>query len=98
MHETPPTTLPSTHDPAAIMAASVSSAGGVALNNVQRLPGSKNAVAPLQRSVSMETNATAVGDTKTTEEKQVLLGKYFSNVEDLVQDLRENGAFAERVC
>lgn len=31
--------------------------------------------------------------TKTTEEKQALLGRYLSNVEDLVQDLREGVAF-----
>lgn len=32
-------------------------------------------------------------DTKTTEEKQVLLGKYLSNVEDLVEDLKESAPF-----
>ena len=30
------------------------------------------------------------GDTKTTEEKQGLLGRYLSNVEDLVEDLRDS--------
>ncbi|OCK79623.1 cell division control protein 14 [Lepidopterella palustris CBS 459.81] len=34
-------------------------------------------------------------ETKTTEEKQTILGRYLSNVEDLVQDLRENAPFAE---
>ena len=29
-------------------------------------------------------------DTKTTEEKQALLGRYLSNVEDLVDDLRDS--------
>ena len=32
--------------------------------------------------------------TRTTEEKQGLLGKYLSNVEDLVEDLREAAPFA----
>ena len=31
--------------------------------------------------------------TKTTEEKQRLLGKYLNNVEDLVDDLRESAPF-----
>ncbi len=34
---------------------------------------------------------------KTMEEKQVLLGKYLSNVEDLVEDLREGVAFGGAV-
>lgn len=37
-------------------------------------------------------------DTKTTEEKQALLGKYLSNVEDLVEDLREGVAFGAVVA
>lgn len=31
------------------------------------------------------------GNTRTTEEKQNLLGKHLSNVQDLVEDLREGG-------
>ena len=31
--------------------------------------------------------------TKTTEEKQALLGRHLSNVEDLVEDLRESAPF-----
>jgi len=31
------------------------------------------------------------GDTRTTEEKQSLLGKYLANVQDLVEDLKEGG-------
>ena len=31
------------------------------------------------------------GATRSTEEKQQLLGKHLSNVEDLVQDLRDGG-------
>jgi hypothetical protein len=35
--------------------------------------------------------------TRSTEEKQRMLGRYLSNVEDLVQDLRENAPFAEMI-
>ena len=35
--------------------------------------------------------------TKTTEEKQGLLGRYLSNVEDLVEDLRESAPFGASV-
>ena len=38
-----------------------------------------------------------VGGTKTTEEKQALLGRYLSNVEDLVEDLRESAPFGASV-
>lgn len=34
-----------------------------------------------------------VAGTKTTEEKQALLGRYLNNVEDLVEDLRGNAPF-----
>lgn len=53
-------------------------------------------------------NSTVAGDesasprrknnTKTQEEKQSILGRYLNNVEDLVQDLQENGVFSEVVC
>lgn len=33
--------------------------------------------------------------TRTTDEKQRLLGKYLSNVEDLVQDLKDSAPFEE---
>lgn len=33
------------------------------------------------------------GITRTTEEKQKLLGRYLNNVEDLVEDLRESAPF-----
>jgi hypothetical protein len=52
-------------------------------------------------------NSTVVGDensnpsrnqaTRSTEEKQRLLGRYLSNVEDLVQDLQENAPFSSEV-
>jgi len=38
-----------------------------------------------------------VKGTKTTEEKQGLLGRYLSNVEDLVEDLRESAPFGASV-
>ncbi|KAF2490075.1 cell division control protein 14 [Lophium mytilinum] len=51
-------------------------------------------------------NSTVSGDgggdepksgTRSTEEKQRLLGRYLNNVDDLVDDLRENAPFAEMV-
>lgn len=36
-------------------------------------------------------------DTRTTDEKQGLLGRYLSNVEDLVDDLRDNAPFGGTV-
>lgn len=33
------------------------------------------------------------GSTRSTEEKQMLLGRYLNNVEDLVEDLRESAPF-----
>lgn len=46
-----------------------------------------------------DSNAANINDsesriTKTTEEKQRMLGQYLSNVAELVQDLRENTPFA----
>ena len=37
-------------------------------------------------------------DVRSTAEKQALLGRYLSNVEDLVSDLRESAPFGGRVC
>lgn len=45
------------------------------------------------RSASSSGSSEGDGETRTTEEKQALLGKYLSNVEDLVQDLREHRPF-----
>lgn len=36
--------------------------------------------------------------TRTMEEKQKLLGRHLNDVEDLVQDLRDNAPFVEMVC
>lgn len=38
------------------------------------------------------------GNTKTTKEKQALLGRYLSSVDDLVVDLRENAPFGGVIC
>lgn len=36
--------------------------------------------------------------TKTTEEKQFLLGKFLSSVDELVADLRDSTVFAGAIC
>ena len=36
-------------------------------------------------------------ETRTTEEKQALLGRHLSNVEDLVEDLRESAVFGAKL-
>lgn len=38
------------------------------------------------------------GNTKTTKEKQALLGRYLSSVDDLVVDLKESTPFGGVVC
>ncbi len=40
----------------------------------------------------------ALDKMKTTEEKQALLGRYLSNVDDLVEDLRESAPFGGMIC
>lgn len=50
----------------------------------------------LQRSPSKRLGSGDGGEgglTRSTEEKQGLLGRHLSNVEDLVEDLRENAPF-----
>ncbi|KAI9662083.1 MAG: hypothetical protein M1829_006222 [Trizodia sp. TS-e1964] len=37
-------------------------------------------------------------NTKETEEKQALLGRYLGDVQDLVEDLRESAPFGGRIC
>ena len=64
---------------------------------------SNNSIGGLHRSPSKrlggssERNSNAIGGakeaTKTTMEKQRLLGRYLPNVEDLVEDLRESTPF-----
>ena len=63
--------------------------------------GSRHSSSGLQRSPSKRlegrySNGTGEGikeATRTTEEKQRLLGRYLPNVEDLVEDLRESAPF-----
>ncbi|EGD92024.1 hypothetical protein H112_00313 [Trichophyton rubrum D6] len=54
---------------------------------------------PTSRSVDApgRRRSAASADTKTTEEKQNLLGRYLSNVEDLVEDLKETAPFGSAV-
>ena len=47
---------------------------------------------PSKRTGTREGEGRQVG-TRTTEEKQALLGRHLSNVEDLVEDLRESAPF-----
>lgn len=53
----------------------------------------------LQRSPSkrLGSGGAQLAGTKTTEEKQGLLGRYLSNVEDLVEDLKESAPFGASV-
>lgn len=52
----------------------------------------------MQRSPSKRLEGgSQLAGTKTTEEKQGLLGRYLSNVEDLVEDLRESAPFGASV-
>jgi hypothetical protein len=58
-------------------------------------PSTTSSSAGPQRKSSKRINPTEnIGFAKTTEEKQRLLGQYLSNVNELVQDLRENAPFA----
>lgn len=90
MPETPPTTV--------LPAATRSSAPNTAhRNNPSKLAG------PFSRSVN-GVGSGAGGrdgrtnrDTRTTEEKQALLGRYLNNVQDLVEDLKETAPFGGSV-
>ena len=63
----------------------------------QRSP-SKIEVAQTRSVNGASSEASSYGQgTKTTEEKQGLLGRYLSNVEDLVDDLRDNAPFGGSV-
>ncbi|CAI7581329.1 unnamed protein product [Penicillium discolor] len=66
---------------------------------LQRSP-SKLSSAPFSRSAhSAAANAASKmnRDTRTTDEKQALLGRYLNNVEDLVEDLKETAPFGATV-
>ncbi|KAL5339916.1 cell division protein Cdc14 [Aspergillus crustosus] len=62
---------------------------------------SKLGAGPVSRSVNVSgAHSSGKGnrDTRTTEEKQSLLGRYLNNVEDLVEDLKETAPFGTAVC
>ncbi|CAG8289218.1 unnamed protein product [Penicillium salamii] len=65
---------------------------------LQRSP-SKLSNAPFSRSAHNAANAASKmsRDTRTTDEKQALLGRYLNNVEDLVEDLKETAPFGATV-
>lgn len=65
---------------------------------LQRSP-SKLSNAPFSRSAHAAANAASKmsRDTRTTDEKQALLGRYLNNVEDLVEDLKETAPFGATV-
>jgi hypothetical protein len=65
---------------------------------LQRSP-SKLSNAPGARSAHSAAHAAAKmnRDTRTTDEKQALLGRYLNNVEDLVEDLKETAPFGATV-
>lgn len=71
------------------------SAPNTAVLGLQRSP-SKLASA-FSRSVNGAGNGRGNRETRTTEEKQRLLGRYLSNVEDLVEDLKETAPFGGSV-
>lgn len=52
---------------------------------------------PRPRSVHGANNGTDDRETRTTDEKQALLGRYLNNVEDLVEDLKETAPFGATV-
>jgi len=80
---------------------SATSAPNTAVLGLQRSP-SKLASAFNSRSTTINGGEGGGGgyggdETKTTEEKQCLLGKYLNNVEDLVEDLQESAPFGGTV-
>ncbi|GAQ41827.1 hypothetical protein AtubIFM55763_002806 [Aspergillus tubingensis] len=78
---------------------SAASAPNTAVLGHQRSP-SKLGVSPTSRSVNVpgaHSGGKAHRDTRTTDEKQALLGRYLNNVEDLVEDLKETAPFGATV-
>lgn len=64
---------------------------------LQRSP-TKQPGTPYSRSAHTPANAASkLRDTRTTDEKQALLGRYLNNVEDLVEDLKETAPFGATV-
>ncbi|KAJ6109312.1 hypothetical protein N7486_001546 [Penicillium sp. IBT 16267x] len=64
---------------------------------LQRSP-SKISNRPMSQSSQTSTGGAKMNrDTRTTDEKQALLGRYLNNVEDLVEDLKETAPFGATV-
>ncbi|EEP79564.1 conserved hypothetical protein [Uncinocarpus reesii 1704] len=63
----------------------------------QRSPSKLGGQLPRSSSGGTDPGHEGSADTKSTEEKQALLGKYLSNVEDLVEDLKETAPFGGSV-
>ncbi|KAJ6120724.1 hypothetical protein N7523_005004 [Penicillium sp. IBT 18751x] len=63
---------------------------------LQRSP-SKLSTRPSSSHASAAGGAKMIRDTRTTDEKQALLGRYLNNVEDLVEDLKETAPFGATV-
>lgn len=63
---------------------------------LQRSP-SKLSTRPQSSHASAAGGGKMLRDTRTTDEKQALLGRYLNNVEDLVEDLKETAPFGATV-
>ncbi|KAH8698480.1 cell division control protein 14 [Talaromyces proteolyticus] len=71
------------------------SAPNTAVGGLHRSPSKLSGA--FARSVNSAGETRAARETRTTEEKQKLLGRYLSNVEDLVEDLKETAPFGSTV-
>ncbi|KAJ5682485.1 hypothetical protein N7462_005650 [Penicillium macrosclerotiorum] len=69
---------------------------GISPPGLQRSP-SKISSRPLSQSSHTAAAGKMSRDTRTTDEKQALLGRYLNNVEDLVEDLKETAPFGATV-
>ena len=74
------------------------SAPNTAVIGLQRSPSKVAGLRPRSANTSSASYAdSASRDTRTTDEKQALLGRYLNNVEDLVEDLKETAPFGTTV-
>ena len=64
---------------------------------LQRSPSKRNAFLRGPPSAPGGVDSAGERDTRTTDEKQALLGRYLNNVEDLVEDLKETAPFGATV-
>lgn len=80
---------------ATVSAGMGSSAPNTAVPELQKSP---SRLVPFSRSVNVYgAGGGKSRDTRTTDEKQTLLGRYLNNVEDLVEDLKETAPFGATV-